>query len=283
MLHKGFFSHYFKKNDRILDKCLFNLNEIKWINELSYLNLYLFFDRENDRYFIPRSDRGILPHLKEDGLWEQEILDQLRKRNLKGKKVLIVGSNFGYHVVKIAKMVGENGRVIALEPVRELITLSRLNASINLHHNVDYYENAASSEKSKMHIWASEDNVGDIRLFDFKESIKKNYNIEAVRVDEKLKEYEFEFALIDTQGWEKEVIEGMTGMLANKKFPMIIEFNLKFIEQRGQDALELLKFYEALGYRIKSINNKRLTKTQVIKIAQDNIDKEISLILDPIL
>lgn len=64
-----------------------------------------------------------------------------------GAVVFDVGANKGQLTLPFAHIVGENGKVVAIEPVEELAELIRRNTKLNDLNNVEVVEAAASSQK----------------------------------------------------------------------------------------------------------------------------------------
>lgn len=70
--------------------------------------------------------------------------DQLEKWVKKGDWVLDIGANIGHYSYKLSRLVGEDGRVIAFEPVPQTFHLLTNNVAAFQHRNVTVMNCAAS-------------------------------------------------------------------------------------------------------------------------------------------
>lgn len=68
----------------------------------------------------------------QEGMHDKDIFSFLLKINLQGKTVFDIGAHIGLNSLCYAKMVGQNGRVIAFEPN----SINRDRMRINLSHNL---------------------------------------------------------------------------------------------------------------------------------------------------
>lgn len=84
----------------------------------AYLGDHTAIARVLGRYklYIDTRDRGFGSHILLDGYWEI-WLTQFCARNVRaGMTAIDVGANFGYYSVLLSELVGETGKLIAVEP-----------------------------------------------------------------------------------------------------------------------------------------------------------------------
>ena len=74
---------------------------------------------------------------------EYDLLDQIIK---KGDTVIDVGSNIGRYSLKCSKLVGSDGRVVAIEPNTRIQSIARLIAQKNGCKNICYVEACVSDQ-----------------------------------------------------------------------------------------------------------------------------------------
>ncbi len=87
--------------------------------------------KDDTRFFI-RPDQSVTSCLLYDGSLEEAETDLARKTIKKGWIVLDAGANFGWYASHFSKYVGDEGRVLAFEPIPS--TFKELEDNIELNH-----------------------------------------------------------------------------------------------------------------------------------------------------
>jgi FkbM family methyltransferase len=80
------------------------------------------------KLFVIGDDVGFSPHMIFEGYWEFWLTRLFAEAIRPGDTVIDIGANLGYYTVLAADLVGESGRVVAIEPNTEVFR--RLSASI---------------------------------------------------------------------------------------------------------------------------------------------------------
>jgi FkbM family methyltransferase len=78
------------------------------------------------------------------GSYEEHFAELFRYLIGPGDRCVDIGANVGVHTVRLAKLVGQRGEVIAVEPDQELARRARNNVLLNHLNNVRVIEAAAS-------------------------------------------------------------------------------------------------------------------------------------------
>jgi FkbM family methyltransferase len=198
---------------------------------------------------FPGHDRVMVPWIAEHHTWEPLERAWLQKTLRLGSRFLNVGANVGYHALLGAKLVGPKGAVVALEP--DPVNFAFLQGNLATHdaRNVTPLRVAAGSASGDMRLHRSDDNAGDNRLTPF-QGASTSVKVPVRRLDDLLAGQFFDAVLIDTQGWDHEVVAGMTGLLAKGLPPMIVEFVPSWLRDRGEDPEEIVREFQALGYDV---------------------------------
>lgn len=154
---------------------------------------------------------------------EKDILDFLVKNIKEGDVVLDVGANVGVHSVLMAKLVGKKGKVVSFEPEAETFSTLKKNISLNELNNVIPFSIALSDSRSKKNIYFT-GNTGGFSLRDNSGSLKGS-GVKLIPGDELIKEENLQIpriVKIDVEGFEYEVIKGLSKTLKNKKCKIVI-------------------------------------------------------------
>jgi FkbM family methyltransferase len=81
------------------------------------------------------------------GAYEEHLAELFRRLTRPGDRCIDVGANIGVHTIRLAKLIGPGGSVVALEPDRQIAHRLKDNVSLNQLANVEVHE-AAAAEKS---------------------------------------------------------------------------------------------------------------------------------------
>jgi FkbM family methyltransferase len=154
---------------------------------------------------------------------EKPVLDFLVKNIKEGDVVFDVGANVGVHTVLMAKLVGEKGEVVSFEPEAETFNSLKKNISINELDNVITFPLALSDSRSEKNIYFT-GNTGGFSLRDNSGSLKGS-GVKLIPGDELIKEENLpipNIVKIDVEGFEYEVIKGLSKTLKDKQCKIVI-------------------------------------------------------------
>jgi len=174
----------------------------------------------NVRMVLDGRDRGIVPHLVLDGFWESWVTAWVATHVQRGERVINIGANCGYYTMLLGQCVGPSGKVAAIEPdpthVANVLHSAHLNG---FHGYTTLIQAVASSAPGRLRFNARTDGM----TMNSHVSKDGNVEVEAVRADDVMPEATF--ALIDTEGHEPLVWEGMRKMIGNPGFRAVIEWS----------------------------------------------------------
>jgi len=140
----------------------------------------------------------------------------------KGDTVVDAGAHFGVFTCKAAKIVGDGGEVIAIEPEESNVELLQRNIKMNNLTNVIVIQRALWSRKDRIKFHLSSDSRGH-SVFTGEDNF---VTIEADTLDnilEELKVDKVDFIKMNIEGAEIEALKGMGKTLRNKDVKLAIE------------------------------------------------------------
>lgn len=213
---------------------------------------------------FPDNDQVMAPWIEESGSWEIAEGWWLDHALAPGMTFVNVGANVGYFVLWASRLVGEAGRVIAIEPDPENYALLCENIARHGARNVTVYQTAASDRTGVTRLYRNPVNSGDHRVFDptiaadsaeagFAESGNESIDVPAVRLDELLAGERVDVVMSDTQGWDQHVIRGMSATVARWHPAILCEFKPAWISSLGERPEGVLHAYADMGYRVGAI------------------------------
>jgi FkbM family methyltransferase len=128
-----------------------------------------------------------------------------------GMTFLDIGANIGYYTALASGRIGEQGRIIALEPDPENFRYLQQNVVANGAHNAVCIQKAAAGENGILRLYANRENRGDNRLY-ANDLCDSSYEVEVATVDAVLEDCgvdRVDLVKIDVQGFEGHVLRGM--------------------------------------------------------------------------
>jgi len=177
--------------------------------------------------------------------------------NLKEGDVFVdVGANIGRYTISVAKIVGNKGLVIAVEPYPENYKTLVKNVRLNDLKNVVAVNIAAWSRKRELKLF-----IGNTHGH---HSVKKNFGLGSISVQgealddvlNKLGVEKVDFIKIDVEGAELEVLKGLTKTLEKYNPTVIVEIQKapekvrEFISRKGY-SIQLIRMARPQYYVLK--------------------------------
>lgn len=172
---------------------------------------------------------------------EYGLLDTLIAR---GDWVLDIGANVGHYTMRMAELVGPDGRVIAIEPVPDTFSLLAANVRLFAHRNVTLLNVAASDRTA----------VVGMTIPDFPEGLANYYQARVVSdaaalatltmaVDALELPHRVALAKIDVEGHESAVLAGMRSLIARDRPALIVETSSR----------DVLRWLGHMGYSLQRL------------------------------
>ncbi|OSI69426.1 FkbM family methyltransferase [Bradyrhizobium canariense] len=191
------------------------------------------------------------------GIFERSTAVALSKLTEPSSLVLDIGANIGAHTLRLAKLVGPNGRVIAFEPTEFAFRKLRRNLDLNptlasrveaLHcfltandatpvPNAIYssWPLAAEAGLHAKHLGREmQTESAEARSLD---------NVLAQGADRKV-----QLVKLDVDGFECDVLQGATSLLRDTRPIFVMELAPYVLEERGASLDQLLSYFIPNGY-----------------------------------
>lgn len=208
------------------------------------------------------------------------LKDSLRE----GMICLDVGANIGYYTLLESKIVGENGKVIAIEPSPINFPVLEKNLEMANAKNVDSFC-LAGGDKNGMLKFFLDKQSNLSRILGENEIVKKTDSIVDVpvkRLDffiDELNLKKIDFLRMDVEGYEYYIYKGMRNSL--KKFKPMIQMEFHCRALGNKKTLELLSMlqedeYEMVYYIVRELD--RPTVMNENDVQKISINQIISLI-----
>ncbi len=191
------------------------------------------------------------------GNFEPNELTWLTHTLTAGMVVIDVGAHMGMYTLVAAKLVGESGVIVAIEPSTREFQRLATHVELNDLRNVRCLQEAASDcvGEATLNI-ASEWNSGHNTFGDFfHESVEKSREervrtrpIDAIVAAQQLDRVDV--IKIDAEGHELRVLAGAVGTLRRFRPRILIEVFGKTLRGQGVSVQDVLSFLEEQGYEL---------------------------------
>ena len=222
---------------------------------------------DGQKIFLDRWDSLDLLENRVYGELDTKIVKKIVKS---GDVVLDLGANIGYFTILFAKIVGENGKVVAFEPESKNFQILKKNISENGYNNVILENKAVSEKNGSTVLFTGTKSSGANRIYEPKKAqewrkkekqqeFEKN-EIETVSIDKFLNEKEIEkvnFIKIDIEGGEFFALKGMKNILKNPDLKIFMEWDRPALEDSGIKPIEVLELLKQENFIIYYVHDKK--------------------------
>ena len=171
-------------------------------------------------------------------------LPQLVKQ---GDKVMDIGANLGYYTCPLADLVGEEGRVYAVEPVP--VIFSVLKRNVGKRRNVELLNYALGEECRTIEM--ANDSVASAGYFGTGRNFVSEGELskDAVRFTAQMQRGSELFGAMEQIDFIKCDIEGYERVVLPELRPLIEKFHpTVLVETDGESRQQMIKMFTELGY-----------------------------------
>jgi len=198
----------------------------------------------------------------------EPLSTQLISRELKpGMTCLDIGSNIGYYVLLENKIVGNSGRVIAIEPSPYNFQCLEENLEFPENSGVEAHNFAAGDINGKIRFFVNERSNGCQVLYEGRKIPNRPGKVIEVpikKIDNFVEENNFksiDFVRMDVEGYEYNIFQGMENTI--KKFKPIIQIEVHKSHMGKEKTKKFFEFFKKNNYQTKSIDLKLFSSTKL--------------------
>lgn len=220
----------------------------------------------------PAKDKGVELALYQTGTYEKGTIQLLGDFLKKGSVFMDIGANIGLMSTIASKIVGEKGRVYAVEANPKTIEVLRHNCAINLCENIEILPIALASEKGSAILYENWNvNRGGASLIS--QGDEHGLTVSKERLDDLFSpDSPVHLVKIDVEGFELEVLKGGVAWFKTQQPVFIIEVSTQRSNQEGATPESIMSFVAELGnysfYKQKGTKERR-GKLVSVTSAQD--------------
>jgi FkbM family methyltransferase len=188
----------------------------------------------------------------------QEMVDFFKKFINKGDLVIDIGANIGDTTVPMSLAAGSSGLTLAFDPNPYVFKILEKNASLNKEkQNIVPLPYAITLQEEEFYYVSSEASFGNGGISSTKNSVHgkfiypdkiKGVNLLSLleqKYNDKLKN--LSFIKIDAEGYDKEIIKSISGLIEKYKPTIVAE---SFGDSTPEEKIELYNVIKQHGYEI---------------------------------
>ena len=189
-----------------------------------------------------------------------------------GDRCVDVGANVGVHTVRLARLTGRDGEVIAIEPDPDVVRRMRRNIAINGLANVRVIDAAASEGGGETRLYRPspwDTNRARASLLRHPYLTGANTTVPVVTVDDVCAGAPVALIKIDVEGHEAAVIRGAAGTIARHAPSVIFDYAPELLDDVA--AQSPLRWLAERGYVFFRVRPARHGITGRVRLALDRL------------
>ena len=211
--------------------------------------------------------------------YEEHVRRAARENLHEGDVAVDVGANIGAIAFLIASMVGNTGRVIAVEPNPDNLQLLYRGIVLNGFTNVEVLPLAASNRRLVFSLTGGTSNTHLIGPRTLEEG---GYLVQSMVLDEALGDLpRLDFVKMDIEGHEPQALEGFSRLIGRHRPVLLVEFNPRcLVDLQRQDPLAFLEqifaFYPRVRVTSAFDDNETLDSAEKVMAYWERRNREIT-------
>lgn len=212
------------------------------------------------------------PHIMKFGIWEEVESYFLRTKINSGSNVINIGANIGYHSLSISNIIGNKGKLLAIEPNPDLREILRNNMRKSRYKNYKIIEAALGGKGNYTYLYKNNWNFGDSRIFDssnFTSNVPDEHKGLSVQNRVKVKNTSLrklsqqfsgriDFILSDAQGMDIQILLQDYSVITTYKPMILFEFVPSWSLKLRQDINLVFEKLRNDNYSIFELSSKGL-------------------------
>lgn len=237
------------------------LNSLEFSRRLAELSKRKVDDRvflkemELFSLYIQEGDSAVGKHIKHLGTYEPHVTSVFSHELKPGMNVLDIGANIGYFTMLAAKLVGQTGDVIAIEPNPTNVKLMEASRRTNSFDNITIVQAAAGRGLGLLMLNTSFSNGTTAGLSGDLAGLLEATTVPCLVIDDLVPEDKhIDFVKIDVEGAEYNALFGAQKTIRRCKPTIVSEFGPTGMPGiSGVTGPEYLQFLLGFGYEISVI------------------------------
>jgi FkbM family methyltransferase len=193
-----------------------------------------------------------------NGMWEAQETAFLNNNLKPGDVFVDVGAHVGYYTLLAAKLVGETGKVIAVEPNPPTIVRLEKDIALNPFKNILVQKVACTDKETTLKFFqASLENTGNSSMSQSNAKDSTEITVQGVPLDKIVQDLgiqRVDMVKIDVEGGEMSVLGGMTNIIATYHPKFAIELKDDLLKNMGSSLAAAKALFIGNGYTLQAFD-----------------------------
>lgn len=203
-------------------------------------------------------------HIYNFGIWEPNLTSWIKDRLRPGDVFVDVGASVGYYSLLASQLVGESGRVVAIEALPETFGVLETNLEKNHARNVRAVNVAAWDSDESVTLFAHHAKLScsttTLRPLASQRQLHRLIKVPASPLSAILRTDEVRLARlikIDVEGAEWRAVSGLLPILPHcrQDLELAVEVSAKMLELESRTAEDFLNLFRSQGFNAYRIMN----------------------------
>ena len=223
----------------------------------------------NYKMLLDLYDKGISRTLLLFGKRELEHKKMLENIIKPEMTVLDIGANIGYYSLMMLQLMGNKGKLIAVEPSPSNIEILRKNLLLNKYNDIEVHNVAISDENGTKKFFLSE--MSNLNTLNYTEKKSLNLtgetiNVKTLTVPQIMEGRNLDLIRMDVEGHEVEVLNGLIPNIGvNNLYPSIIFETHRSRYNNAHSMENTLKNLFAKNYKVSMLGSTSKEGTKKIE------------------
>lgn len=223
----------------------------------------------------PANDSGVELSVYQTGTYEKGTIQLLQQFLKPGSTFVDIGANIGLMSAIASHTTGQSGKVIAIEPNPETISILRENLLLNACTNVQILEVGLAAEAGEAVLFENRHvNRGGASLINQSricDPLNRSHDVQLSTLDEVCKNEQIALVKIDVEGFELEVLKGGANTLRRDRPVIIVEVSAAREGQNNPSPADVYRFLDQFGiYRFFRQKGTKERRSKLVEICDES-------------
>ncbi|MGZ3756201.1 MAG: FkbM family methyltransferase [Mucilaginibacter sp.] len=218
------------------------------------------FNTITGNYYLPtHAYQDVVANAIKDNLvFEKEVVDLAFKYILKDTAVLDVGANFGQMSVLFSEKTGDKGRVYSFDADDFVygILVKNIEANNKKDKIVPIFGAVHNKENEMLYFPVQDfEKYGAYGAYGVDYNAKTGRTVKSITIDSMNILEPISFMKIDIQGGDLQAMQGAVNTIKRNKMPILFEYEYHFEDDFNLNFQEYVDFVRDIGYVFKKVIN----------------------------
>ena len=221
-------------------------------------NNLTFHKTVTGNYYLPTDayEDVVANTIKNNQIYEKEVIDLASKYIKPNTTVLDVGANFGQMSILFSNMVGENGKVHSFDADNWVygIFIKNIEANNKIGKIIPHF-GAVHNVDGETLIFPEQDfeEFGAYGSYGIDYNAKKGREVKSITIDGLKIEGPISFMKIDIQGGDLQAMQGAVKTIEKNKMPILFEYEYHFEDRFNMCFQDYIDFVQNINYKFHKV------------------------------